>query len=517
MAEIIREGSEKEFGWGPGVLIGLVGGLYLVWAFSMPPKWAYTLYLVALAPFLVVQIGHIERILLFLLVLAIPFVFSKQVVTGLELPEHQMHQGGPTGFVVSLVDLCVLGLLLAAFLRGYSRSRQAMQRARPRGYLPLTWWVLLMLGASALSLIHARDRVLVLYELVHFGQMLMIYFLFVYLLNTRRRLNLVVAAILLGMIAQGLIATAQMAKGGPLGLEFFGEGEQLETLELGRHDELSMRAGGTVGHPNCLATYLGLTVPVAFALLFAKLKSRTKYATIAALVLGLSAIVMTQSRGSWVGLAFSTATVLWLCHRYKLVSPRVFFAFVMGGVLVAVIMALVFAPMIYNRWFGSQPEAVDHRFELIDISWEVIKAYPIFGCGYNNFTEVMMEHNYTALPDAIKVPVHNVFLLTLAEWGIVGFIVFGFFVIYLIKTGVYVIKHGREMERLVVVGILAAYLAMLVHNLFDFTYRLDAVMRLFWVYAGIIGGLRLSIGAESRTRPAPLEEPASRSPAPVSG
>ena len=99
-----------------------------------------------------------------------------------------------------------------------------------------------------------------------------------------------------------LIGLAQYASGGKLGLELLGESER-SFFEMKAGVDFVSRVAGTLGHPNKLAALLGILIPLNIALVFGAESRPLRGLLMVPLTVMATAMVLTYSRGGWLGLA----------------------------------------------------------------------------------------------------------------------------------------------------------------------------------------------------------------------
>lgn len=151
---------------------------------------------------------------------------------------------------------------------------------------------------------------------------------------------------------------------------------------------LILRPYATFPHPNVLAGY---TLVILILALFSK--NQYRFLRWLILIIGSATIFISFSRTVW--LTWCLVLGLWLMTKMK-------------GLSLSSLLFLSF-----------ENETVWRRFELTDAALKMFKASPIFGIGLGNFIPKLPEF---LIPKKIYFwqPVHNIFLLILAETGIIG-------------------------------------------------------------------------------------------------
>lgn len=224
-------------------------------------------------------------------------------------------------------------------------------------------------------------------------------------------------ALSLAIIFQALLAIGQFLGGRSLGVWILGEREiSLSTPSIAKfnwYGQIFLRPYGTFPHPNVLAAFMVLSMPaVAF---LSKFKLMT-------LLLGVIATILSFSR---------SATILLL---------GLGMIFLRKKLKILVVILAITLPFVYVRFnsaFNFDSLSLSRREELSRIALDQIKKEPLLGIGLNNFIPQVASSNLVPGPSRFLQPVHNIFLLTLAETGLIGLmglvVLLGFPVIKLLK------------------------------------------------------------------------------------
>lgn len=177
-----------------------------------------------------------------------------------------------------------------------------------------------------------------------------------------------------------------------------------------------------------------------FALVFA-LRSRKKQKIyyIIILLLCLAGLVMTQSRGSYVGFIVGALLVIWLHFKS-------FLKFIIITVAISVVsLLLIFLTNLHERFIqilDITNWTIGTRIDLWKKALYLFKQSPIFGVGFGRFNDINYNINnygytFTRLDEFVGVPkifyvyhasnfdfnfahAHNSYLQFLAETGIIG-------------------------------------------------------------------------------------------------
>jgi O-antigen ligase len=178
---------------------------------------------------------------------------------------------------------------------------------------------------------------------------------------------------------------------------------------------------GVYGDPNYLAEYLGLTVPISVAFIARRETSiGVRLLCIVALLLAVTCIVLTFSRGGFLGLV--AGGLVWaMRERAQRTKALVLSAALATGVA-------IFAPAtLWERTDALEEFQQDQSALGRVYAWHVASAvnldHPLRGVGGGAFREAWP---FYAPPEVREHPLvaHNIFLDTLGELGWVGFFLF---------------------------------------------------------------------------------------------
>ena len=182
------------------------------------------------------------------------------------------------------------------------------------------------------------------------------------------------------------------------------------------------RGSGTFICPNHLAGYLEMILPLGIAFLVAGrfghlMKIFLAYASLSIFV----GITVTFSRGGWLSTGVSLVALCWWLLRQRDYWKR---SMLVAAVLVAVFAALVvkarFSPTGHER-FEVANDVEDVRLRIWPPAVEMWKDHFWFGVGPAHFDYRYRryrpsDHEMQARPDRV----HNDYLNTLVDWGVVG-------------------------------------------------------------------------------------------------
>jgi putative inorganic carbon (hco3(-)) transporter len=330
-----------------------------------------------------------------------------------------------------------------------------------------------------------------------------------------RVLRAALLGFLAGLAAQLMMAVLQFITGSDLripGTKNTDIGRELVFEEAGGLH--FRRLSGFLPHPNVFSDYLTFVLPpILTVLLLGRRALGGAWIPLLALGFGgLAALTMALSRAGWISFVFAMAFVLFGGWRSGLVRPRQLATVGLCAVFVLGVIAVVFPAAIY-RITNSDQMSSAARLAMIDQAALIIKENPIVGVGlggYNKAAQTTRPTSFAALlPDfratLLKGVVHNKYLLTFAELGIVGLILFLWFLLPPIWLPFANIQWSSPFQYALVLGLSGSVVAQTVFYMFDhFSY--DVRLSMLYVTAGLLvatassGSLRLEAGRQSNNR-----------------
>jgi O-antigen ligase len=240
-------------------------------------------------------------------------------------------------------------------------------------------------------------------------------------------------------------------------------------------------------HRNVLSAYLAFLVPFYVWYMLKRCSNFfSRLVWSAAMILILLTLMSAQSRGAFIAL-FITAIVFLVAmgcnktfNRKELMVAALTLIVVVGG-------SFQLLPKDNHIWalektleYGKKPLAQyddKGRLYLYEGAVKMIKDYPIFGVGLDNFNKVYAAHYM--VPGAVEKDLphaHNIILAFLTTTGIIGlcgFLVGQFsYVYFFIKN-----KHVSAINYMVLAGMLTFFL----HNMVDFFFHQYLIEMIYWV------------------------------------
>jgi len=251
------------------------------------------------------------------------------------------------------------------------------------------------------------------------------------------------------------------------------------------------RITGTLGHYNSIGGVLGMVLPIFFAFAVYKKTNGDKqwYLYAAGILAVFACIILTSTRGAWMGIV-SGLTVMFVVRKRKLL--------LIPALLLALIIAL---PQSRARLFQTIMKPDIARLLIWESGIDMVKEKPLLGWGQDTFKEIFYQRYATSEKvkkiireksdfvlelDGKYFHAHNIFLCIMQESGFTGFFTF-LFILAAIFSRLFAVLKGSfgQWEKAVAWGILGLTVDFLVHGLVDNTLRGETAY-IFWFMAGLL-------------------------------
>ena len=389
------------------------------------------------------------------------------------------------GFYPTFLD----GILVVLFMVwGFRLMTQPEERLLQS---PLDGPVLLFLGLAVVSFVLGTGYALTATILRRFADVLLaiaLYFVVVNVVRTKEHLRWLTILLILGGFGAALIGvvlyflpthvTVQLL--GYLRVLHYFPGDSVVLRYIEDNPTLPLRATGTANDPNVLGGMLLLTTAVATSQLFSpRPVLPRRYVAPMLAVMGLC-MLLTFSRGSWIGLA---AAVLLIGTA---IDRRLWLVFLGGAAVLLLLpqMQTFIAHLISGLLV--QDKAAAMRLGEYKDAMRLISRYPWFGVGFG-----------AAPAMDLYIGVSNVYMLIAEEMGLIGL---GAFLLAMAAFGwrsFQAWQHAMDPQvRTILVGGAGAIFGGLVAGILDhyfFNIDFPHAIALFWMVVGLtMAAARLS-------------------------
>lgn len=266
-----------------------------------------------------------------------------------------------------------------------------------------------------------------------------------------------------GIVFESFLAIAQYINAGSINGVFYFLGERTfnsETPGIANasiNGELILRPYATFSHPNIFAGYL--VIAMLFLLLFFQKTKNQMLLLSAGIIFGTAALLLTFSRSAiflWV-IYLLAMFVFLIFKKYKKANIK---SIIFILLLIVLVFSIFKNSLLAQRFFQTRlsDESVVERNELTAQAIKMFYKNPAVGIGVNNFFNNL---NYPAKNKVLIIqPAHNIFLLTLAQTGIIGFL----FLLYLFyKSFLNILNYPQNKKYLLMIIFAVIFLGMFDH------------------------------------------------------
>lgn len=255
---------------------------------------------------------------------------------------------------------------------------------------------------------------------------------------------------------------------------------------------------GTFSYQNHYASFLTLTIPLGFGLLYSNLKSNknitsTKLALrktieiilsinlvyILSLIIMIISLIKTASRGgNTVFIISITLTVLLLIVKTKnsyLYKLRKLSYLSLTGA--SIIFILVFSGITntLSQRLDKQGYSPNGRDIMQQTAFNIIKDYPVFGSGAGTYPYLQHKYKSEKLGTSeMSKRAHNDYLELLCNQGIIGFLLLGIAISLLYIKIFKALNNIKGSLKGIHIACFTSINAILMHSLMDFNFQLPA-------------------------------------------
>ena len=301
------------------------------------------------------------------------------------------------------------------------------------------------------------------------------------------------------------------------------------------------RASGPFVNPDHFANYLAMIFPIAVGCALFRTAAAGKaaeqplrIACAFTVLLVFAAILLSLSRGGWIGTLLSVAVLLWLAPwggvgrsigfsvlgfrhptprtQHPIPNTRNQHASRLTPLTLARIAVVVVCTLLITSLFLVGPQGRDQvdarlgetimtdaglsaRAAILRDSRAMLKDFPLFGVGLGAWPELFLRYRSAPWTRQFFREAHNDYLQLGAETGVVGVALLAWFFFLGGRRLVGALKNAGAKNLPLLAGILAALAGMALHEWFDFNLQIPANALLFVTLFAL--GLRIAGSAGS--------------------
>lgn len=214
-------------------------------------------------------------------------------------------------------------------------------------------------------------------------------------------------------------------------------------LDSSMFEDIATRVVSTLENPNMLAEYLIMLFPMAAALLVTKGNASQKGCSLVACAMCGLCIILTWSRGAWLGLLFAGVIFLLIWNRRTMYL-------LFAGVAAIPLLPLVLPSSIISRFtsIGNLADtSTSYRVNIWRGTMRMLEDY--WGCGIGigeaAWDTVYPRYSLAAIETAPHA--HNLYLQITVECGIVGLLLFLIFILLLVRYNCTFYRKLEDMRQ----------------------------------------------------------------------
>jgi len=303
------------------------------------------------------------------------------------------------------------------------------------------------------STLIANNPIHSMYLLINYFQAFLVFLFFVWFLDSVKSLKTILKLYILGSLIPVLIGLLQI----------------ISVLDV---EEMN-RIQGTFMSSNEFAPFLAFNFLLFISLGLYERKILFKIGLFVLAIINIFIFFHTYSRGAIIGLTGAIIAYIFLIKKSQSIRKVI--------LIVIFILIIVFSGLTIgmSKYFVRFTEIGEGDFDFSTIErvgvWEaalkLFKSSPLVGVGVNNFQEEYPQffptYGIRLISDKLY-HAHNLLLNTLAEQGIIGFIVLFITILYIIKMLISINKNSSSKYEAVLSPFLSGYFVyFLLHNIFD--------------------------------------------------
>lgn len=353
------------------------------------------------------------------------------------------------------VLLLVLLSLGSVFLKTILDKNFEFKYSRLNSFILIFILVYCFSAMSSLSMSESKNIFMLVTVFILF------YFAVINTVDSKNKLNTLLYMFVIGATFASIYGLYQYA---------FGDLYSQAWLDSNMFENIKMRVYSTFENPNVFGEYLLLVIPIIAALLFTEKGILKKIFLFVLLGINGIALVLTFSRGCWLGIIFGMAILAVVIDR----------RFILLGVLLLLLAPFILPETIINRFtsIGNMGDSsTSYRVYIWMGTILMLKDYWFsgVGLGITSFNKVYPIYSYNGVPAPHS---HNLYLQIIVEHGIIGLIIFTYIMYYFYKE---TIISACKNRNLMLVGIISAISAFMLEGMTDYTWYNYRVILIFWM------------------------------------
>jgi len=368
----------------------------------------------------------------------------------------------PTMMLVGLSFICAAVFLIHAIIDDkFTFSKSPFNVAVVFFVIALIWGVINSFAPSS-----SLKQVMVHTSFILF------YFVVINVIRTKKQWLALIKAFICSAFLVALYGVIQ---------NFIGVSSTESWVDEEMFTNIKTRVYSFFNNPNVLGEFLVLTIPIALALIWNKVKDIHRVLFSLILIFMLACIIFTWSRGAWLGMLIAVALYLVMS------DTRWMFAGILLLLLVPIGLYLTGNSAIIERFMSignTADTSTAYRVSIWQASLSMISDFWVGGIGIGSDSYTTIYPSY-ALPGArFALHSHNLYLQFLVETGIFGIVslfcvLFGFLKTVFATSVVRKIKQSDIAKILIALG--TGFIGFMFQGLTDYVWYNYKILMIFWI------------------------------------
>lgn len=384
------------------------------------------------------------------------------------------------------VSTSLIGLLLAAIAAFWLLLTLTDEASD--GLTPIHLTVALYWSVMALATLLSPVRAAALTGLIKLSLNMMLFLLITRVARRPRPRNLLVLAYFLTVLPVSIYGLRQY---------LFGASALATWVDVNSSLANTTRVYSFLDNPNLLAGYLIPAVMLSAAAIFAWSGWPPKLLALTATGVNLICLVLTFSRGGWIGLVLGGLLLLGLIlHywslRFSVLWRRWALPLLLGGSTAVVMLAVLSVGSLRDRalslFVGREDSSNNFRLNVWHAVLQMIRDRPILGIGpgneaFNHVYPLYQEARYTALS------AYSIILEVMVEGGIFGFLAFAWMVFMVFQQGWQHLQRLRQHQHpqgYWLMAALAGMVGILGQGIADTVMYRPQISTLWWLMIALV-------------------------------
>ncbi|MBW1791006.1 MAG: O-antigen ligase family protein [Deltaproteobacteria bacterium] len=264
-----------------------------------------------------------------------------------------------------------------------------------------------------------------------------------------------------------------------------------------------VRLTATFGNPDHLAGYMEMAIPLLLGLLLLGHRRAVTVLLVYLSFLLLTALVLSLSRGSWVGMLTGLLLMAICLLLDRHFTHKRLIIGLMTGTLAVALIVLASTPVVERILTmtenGIEPN-LETRMRVWSSTTDVIAEYPLIGTGLGTYALTFIKYQPPGLTTQFTMA-HNDYVHLVSEAGLPLIAIIVWMMIALYRKGFHKLKNPSRLVRGTTLGAMAGITAILVHSFVDFNLHIGANALLLTVLAALVAApLPISNGLSNRSK-----------------